>query len=62
MIKLCFGREGKYIFTQESFYLHDIFNNITEQDTSLLGCKTQALDDKRSSTWQSRFLHCLLPI
>ena len=39
-IKLCLGSQGKYyIFTQESFYPHCIFNDITEQDTSLLDCK-----------------------
>ena len=41
-IELCLivpGRQGKYIFTQESFCLQGIFNNITTQDTSLLDCK-----------------------
>ena len=38
-IKLCLGRQGKNIFSQESFYLYGIFNNISEQDTSLLDCK-----------------------
>ena len=38
-IKLSLGSQEKYIFTQESFYLHGTFNDITEQDTSLLDCK-----------------------
>ena len=29
---------GKYIFTQESFYLQGILNDINEQDTSVLDC------------------------
>ena len=40
--KLCLivpGRHGKYIFTQETFYLQFILNNINEQDTSYLDCK-----------------------
>ena len=32
------GREGKYIFTKESFYLQGILNEINEQDTSFLDC------------------------
>ena len=38
-MKLCLSRQGQYIFTQESFYLNGIFNNINEKDTSLLDCK-----------------------
>ena len=30
---------GKYIFTQESFYLQGTCNDINEQDTSFLDCK-----------------------
>ena len=33
------GRQGKYIFTQQSFYLQGILNDINKQDTSLLDCK-----------------------
>ena len=29
----------KYIFTQESFYLQGIIDDINEQDTSFLDCK-----------------------
>ena len=40
--KLCLivpGRHGKYIFTQESFYLQGMLNDINEQDTYFLDCK-----------------------
>ena len=40
--KLCLivpGKQGKYIFTQEIFYLQGILNDINEQDTSFLDCK-----------------------
>ena len=33
------GRQGKYIFTQESFFLQGIVNDINEQDTFFLDCK-----------------------
>ena len=33
------GRQGKYIFTQESFCLQGILDDINEQDTSFLDCK-----------------------
>ena len=42
MTKLCLfvpGRHGKYIFTQESFYLQGILDDINEQGTSFLDCK-----------------------
>ena len=42
MTKLCLtipGMQGKYIFTQESFYIQGILNNINEQETSFLDCK-----------------------
>ena len=41
-MKLCLiipGRQRKYIFTQESFYLQGIINSINEQNTSFLDCK-----------------------
>ena len=31
--------QEKYIFTQESFYLQDILNDIYERDTCFLECK-----------------------
>ena len=41
MAKLCLfpGRHGEYIFTQESFYLQGILNDINEEDTSFHHCK-----------------------
>ena len=38
-IKLCLGRQGKYTYTPEIFYLQGLFNDVTEQDTSFLDCK-----------------------
>ena len=38
-IKLCLGKQGKYIFTQKSFYLQGILNDTNEQDTTFLDCK-----------------------
>ena len=40
-VYVCIGKQGKYIFTLETFYLHGIFNNITKQDTYFLDCKHQ---------------------
>ena len=40
--KLCLtvpGRQGKYVFTQENFYLQGLLNDIEEQDTSFFYCK-----------------------
>ena len=33
------GRQRKYIFTQDSFYLQGILNDIAEKDTPFLDCK-----------------------
>ena len=60
-IKLCLGRQEKYIFTQESFYLQRIFNDITEQDTSLLDCKHKHMMKSGASPDKVGVLHCLLP-
>ena len=38
--KMCLDRQGKYIFTQESFCLQGILNDINEQDTSFLTVNT----------------------
>ena len=59
-IKLCLGRQGKYTLTQESFYLYRIFNNISEQDTSLLDCKYKHMI--KSGAPPGKVLHHLLPI
>ena len=42
LISLCLiipGRHGKYIFTQEKFYLQGFLNDINEQDTGFLDYK-----------------------
>ena len=63
--KLCLiapGRQGKYIFTQESFYLHGIFNDITEQDTYFLDCKHKHMMKSGAPPDKVEVLHLLLPI
>ena len=37
------GRQEKYIFTEESFYLQGILDGIDEQNTSFLECKHKHL-------------------
>ena len=32
------GRQGKYVFTKENFYLQDIPNDINEQEKSFFNC------------------------
>ena len=61
-IKLCLGRQGKDIFTQESFHLQGIFNDITGKDTSLLDCKHKHMMKSGAPPDKVRVLHCLLPI
>ena len=61
-IKLCPGRQGKYIFTHECFYLQGIFNDITEQNTSLLGCKHKHMMKCGAPPDKIRVLHRSLPI
>ena len=59
---MCLDRQGKYIFTQESFCLQGILNDINEQDTSLLtvqarsrggvrGVSSPPLENQRSTFW-----------
>ena len=59
-IKLCLGRQEKYIFTQESFYLQGIFSDITEEDTSLLDCKHKHMMKSGAPPDKVGVLHCLL--
>ena len=40
--------EGKYIFTQESFYVQGIVNDINEYDTLFLGCKHKHIIKSRA--------------
>ena len=60
-IKLCLGRQGKYTFTQEIFYLRGIFNDITEQDTSLLDSKHKHMTKSGTPSDKVGVLHRLLP-
>ena len=55
------GRQGKYTFTQERFYLQSIFSDISEQDASFLDCKHKHM--MKSGAPPDRFgvLHRLLP-
>ena len=61
-IKLCLGRQGKYSFPQESFFLQGIFNETTEQDTSLLDCKYKHMMKSGAPPDKVGGLHHLLPI
>ena len=61
--KLCLivpGRQGKYIFTQGSFYLQAILHGINEQDTSFLNCKHKHV--MKSGAPPDKVLHRLLTI
>ena len=60
--KLCFDRQGKYIFSQESFYLQGILNDINEQDTSLLDCKHKHMMKSGAPPDKIGVLHLLLSI
>ena len=63
--KLCFivlGRQGKYIFTQESFYLQGILNDTNEQDLSFLDCKHKHMMKSGAPPDKFGVLYCLLPI
>ena len=61
-MQLSLGRQLKYIFTQDILYLHHIFNNITEQDTSHLDCKHKHMMKSGASPGKVRVLYRLLPI
>ena len=53
---------GKYIFTQESFNLQGILNDINEQNTSFLDCKYKHMMKSGAPPYKVRVLHRLLPI
>ena len=59
---MCHGRQGRYILTQASFYLHGIFNDITEQDTSLLDCKHKHMMKSGAPPDKVGVLYRLLPM
>ena len=58
---IALGRQGKYIFKQESFNLQGILNDISEQDTSLLDCKHKHMMKSGAPSDKVRILHRLLP-
>ena len=51
---------GKYIFTQESFYLQSILNDINEQNTSVLDFKHNHMMKRGAPP--DRVLYCLLNV
>ena len=54
--------QRKYIFTQVSFYLQGILNDINEQDTSFLDCKHKYMMNSGAPPDKVGVLCCLLPI
>ena len=54
--------QEKYIFTQESFYLQSILNDINEQDTSFLDCKHKHMMKSGAPPDKVGVLYHLLPI
>ena len=53
---------GKYIFTQESFYLQGILNDINEQYTYFLNCKHKHMVKSGAPSDKVRVLYWLFPI
>ena len=54
---------GKYIITQESFYLQgDILRDINEQDTSFLDCKYKHMMKSGAPRYKVGVLHLVLHI
>ena len=53
---------GKYIFTQESFNLQGILNDINEQNTSFLDCKHKHMMKSGAPPDKVTVLYHLLPI
>ena len=63
--KLCLivpGRNGKYIFTQERFYLQHLLNDINERDTSFLNYKHEHMIKSGAPPDKVGVLYRLLPI
>ena len=56
------GREGRYLFTQESFYLQGDINDINEPDISFLDCKHKHMMKSGAPPNKVPILHRLLPI
>ena len=56
------GRNGKYIFTQERFYLQRILNDINDRDTSFLNYKHEHMIKSGAPPDKVGVLYRLLPI
>ena len=56
------GRNGKYIFTQVSFYLQGILDDINEQNTFFLDCKQKHMMKSRAPPDKFGVLDLLLAI
>ena len=54
--------QGKFTFTQESFYQQNILNYINEQDTSFLDCKHKHMTKNGAPPDKVGVLYSLLPI
>ena len=54
------GRQRKYSFAQESFYLQGIFKDINEQDTSFLDCRHKHMMKNGAPPDKFGVLHRLL--
>ena len=53
------GRQRKYIFAQESFYLQGILKDINEEETSFLDCKHKHMINNGASPDKFGVLHRL---
>ena len=56
------SRHREYIFTQESFYLQGILDDMNEQDTPFLECKHKHMMKSGAPSDKVGVLHRLLPI
>ena len=56
------GRHGKYSFTQESFYLQGVLNDIYVQDTSFLDCKHKHMMKSGAPPDKIGVMYHMLPI
>ena len=53
---------GKNIFTQESFDLQDIFNDINEQDKSFIECNYKHMEKSGAPPVKVGVLYLLFPV
>ena len=54
------GRQEKYIFAQESFYLQGILDDTNEQDTSFLDCKHKHMMKSGDPIDKFGVLYCMV--